>query len=469
VNRFYLENGQFSCSKSYIQSTIQIIQNDLFMKRILLGTQVLIITLLMITPCFSQEKVKTAYLTKDGTWCWFSDPRAIYVNGTVIAGWVKKNGTIEAASLDLTTQMVKTQELFNTLERDDHDNPAFVEAGDGSIVATYTRHSKKKEFYYNRTTGGDDILSFDDAQLFNPGDVEELKKFPREHVTYANPYRLKEESDRIYCFGRWTGYKPNMMWSDDHGNTWSKSKVFITNYPFDASNRPYVKYYSDGKSKIHMVFTDGHPRVEPTNSVYYACYEDGAFYRADGSKITDMEGIPFEPKEATVIYQSNETEGRAWIADIAQDEKGNPVILYTKSPKENDHRYFYARFDGKKWMSSEICESGKWFPQTPEGKVEPEPHYFGGITLHPSNPNVVYLSRQIKGVFELERRETSDGGKTWKIEPLTQNSKYDNVRPYVPRGLAKNDAEVVLWMENYRYVHYTNYHTAVKYYIHSKK
>ncbi len=413
---------------------------------------------------FSQDSA-AGYLTKDGAWCWFSDPRAIYVDGTVVTGWVKKNGTIEAASLNTENYEVKQKELFYRLEIDDHDNPSFVETGDGRVLATYTRHSKKKEFYYNYTTNGMDISSFEDAQLFNPGDEAEIKKFPMEHVTYANPFRLEAENNRIYCFGRWTGYKPNMMWSDDHGMTWSKSKVFITNYPFDDSNRPYVKYYSDGKSKIHIVFTDGHPRNEPTNSVYYACYENGAFYRADGSKITDMKGIPFEPKNASVIYRSNPKEGRAWIADVAQDKEGKPVVLYTKSPKEKDHRYFYACFDGTDWVSSEICKAGKWFPETPRRKKEPEPHYFGGMVLHPANTNVVYLSREIKGTFEIERRETKDGGRTWEIKTITENSRRDNVRPYVPRGLKESEKEVVLWMENHKYIHYENYDAAIKYLI----
>ena len=439
------------------------------MKTLITKLHYLIIVMIMISPAVAQEKEDTGYLTKDGTWCWFSDPRAVYSDGTIVTGWVKKNGSIESASFNPKSKEKATMELFQNLERDDHDNPSFVVAGDGNIVATYTRHSKKKEFYYNKTSNGADVSSFQDAKLWNPGDPEQIKKFPMVHVTYANPYCLEKEDNRIYCFGRWTGYKPNMMWSDDDGETWSKSKVFITNYPFDRINRPYVKYFSDGKSKIHIIFTDGHPRNEPTNSVYYACYENGAFYKADGTKITDMSGIPFEPKDASVIYQSNEKEGRAWIADIAQDSKGNPVILYTKSPQENDHRYFYAHFNGKKWTNHEICKSGKWFPQTPAGKTEPEPHYFGGLSFHPSNPDIIYLSRQINGVFEIERRETSNGGKTWDITPITQNSKYDNVRPYIPRGLPANNDEVVLWMENYKYVHYTNYHTAIKYHIHSNK
>ncbi|WP_430973759.1 BNR-4 repeat-containing protein [Sunxiuqinia rutila] len=411
---------------------------------------------------YSQKNYKTGYLTKNGAWCWFSDPRAIYSDGLIITGWVTADGTIEAASLDIDNNSVETKELFFQLEKDDHDNPSFLKTSDGNIIATYTRHSRK-EIYINKTTDGSNVSSFGDARLVNPLDTEELKKFPFATVTYANPYSLKSENNRIYCFGRWTGYKPNIMWSDDDGTTWSKSKVMIAELPFLPGKRPYVKYFSDGNSKIHMVFTDGHPRLHPANSVYYAYYEDGALYRADKSKITEIENLPFSPSKGSLIYKASEKKGRAWIADIGQDDNGNPVVLYTRHPEEVDHRYFYARYDGEKWVNTELCKSGRWFPQTPEREEESEPHYFGGMTLHPDNANVIYLSRQINGRFEIERWETDDLGKTWNKEPVTQNSEYDNVRPYVPRGLQRNMDEIVLWMENQKYIHFTNYKTSIKY------
>lgn len=410
-------------------------------------------------------QTNTGYLTKDGAWCWFSDPRAIMVDDhSLITGWVKSRGTIEAAKFNTKTGKTETSELYFHLESDDHDNPAFTTTADGQTLVMYTRHSLK-DLFINRLPDDNKAFRFSGPQMIHPFSDEELSKFPRATMTYANPYRLEDEQNRIYCFGRWIGFKPNMMWSDDNGKTWSKSKVFITNYPFDQNNRPYVKYFSDGKSRIHIVFTDGHPRVEPTNSVYYAYYENGAFYKASGKQICTMKDIPFEPKDATVVYTSNPEEGRAWIADIGQDENSLPVLLYTRSPEETNHEYWYARYTKNGWVEHKICDSGKWFPQTPEGRREPEPHYFGGMGIHPGNANVVYLSRQIDGVFEIERWETNDNGQTWKHDPITEDSEYDNVRPYVPRGLPADAKEIVLWMENQKYIHYTNFRASVKYSI----
>lgn len=428
----------------------------------------LLLTLIIISFSNQAYTQATGYLTKDGAWCWFSDPRAIVIDNEVVTGWVKSNGTIESVKLNLKNNKVTIAELYFMLEQDDHDNPAFVQTGNGDVLAMYTRHGKKDLFTNRWLKDADPEFSFTSPQFIHTFSKEQLAMFPRPTMTYANPFRLKDENNRIYCFGRWTGFKPNLIWSDDHGKSWSKSKVFITNYPFDSNNRPYVKYFSDGKSKIHVVFTDGHPRDEPTNSVYYAYYEKGGVYDANGKKICAMDDLPFEPKDASIVYTSNPQEGRAWVADIGQDEQHNPVILYTRSPEESNHEYWYARFEDGNWINEKICDSGPWFPQTPDGEREREPHYFGGMIIHPDNPDVVYLSRKVDDVFEIERWETKDLGKSWITEPVTENSEFDNVRPYLPRGLEEEMDEVVFWMENQKYIHYTNYKTSIKYSIRSK-
>ena len=420
------------------------------------------IVLQLSTTTYSQSN--SGYLTKDGAWCWFSDPRTIMTEDYVFAGWVKSNGTIEASRLNLKTFEIETSKLYHKLEKDDHNNPSFALFDSGKLIAMYSKHSKK-DLYINVLYDINQEFSFGKAIHINPNDRAELRLYRRNTITYANPIVLKAEENRLYSFGRWTGYKPNVMWSNNLGDSWTKGKVFISKKPFNKYDRPYVKYFSDGESKIHMIFTDGHPNTEPDNSVYYALYSGGNFYNDKGELISVLENAPFEPKEASVIYEGNELEGRAWIADIAQDNKGNPVVLYTKSPKKNIHEYWYASLYNNNWINYKICDSGKWFPQTKQGKKEGEPYYFGNMTLHPDKSNVVYLSRQINGVFEIERWETGDLGQTWKTEAITRNSKRNNVRPFVPRGIKSNEDEIVLWMENRKYLNFTKFKTAIKYNI----
>ena len=163
--------------------------------------------------------------------------------------------------------------------------------------------------------------------IYKPKTEQLLEKFPRETYTYANPFYLENE-DKLFVFGRWIGYKPNLIISADKGKTWIEQHIVISTFPFDPGNRPYVNYYSDGKSKIHLVFTDGHPHVEPLNSVYYCYYESGAFWKADGTKICDLSGLPFSVNDASLVYRATEEEGRAWIADIVVKDNV-PIILYS--------------------------------------------------------------------------------------------------------------------------------------------
>lgn len=74
---------------------------------------------------------KTGYLTKDGAWCWFSDPRAIMVDGKVVTGWVKTDGIIEAVLFETKSKVIKTNELFSKLEKVDYNNPAFLMTKNG--------------------------------------------------------------------------------------------------------------------------------------------------------------------------------------------------------------------------------------------------------------------------------------------------------------------------------------------------
>ena len=422
-----------------------------------------------ITQITLAQNFNIGELTNNGAWCWFSDPRAIFDNNSrsIITGWVKNDGTIEVASLNIENGEVTTHILYDQLEYDDHDNPAFAVLPDGKILAMYALHSTAKGVIFNITEKASDITTFSSPEVFKPKTEKLLKDFPRETYTYANPYVLSKENSKLYAFGRWIGFKPNMIVSDDSGKSWHSPKVIISPEKFDPGNRPYVKYFSDGKSRVHMIYTDGHPRNEPQNSVFYCYYEKGAFWKADNSLICKIEDLPFETKDASLVYKPSGQSGLSWISDLAVDSKRQPVLLYSRYPKETDHRYHYAWFNKStsKWVDHEICKAGKWFPQTREGQVEKEPHYLGNMTLHPTKPNTIYISRQIDGIFEIEKRVTADGGKTWKIEAITSNSKFDNVRPYVPRGTGKKDKTVVLWMQNKKYIHYTNYDVAIKYIV----
>jgi hypothetical protein len=407
-------------------------------------------------PCRPGESFEE--LAAVGAWNWCVDPKAVYHEGAhrrTYVGWIDGEGSVRVGAWDHGTGELTTATLHDSMERDDHDNPALLVLEDGRLMAFYCPHVRVPGpgdglmgMFHRTSEAPEDVTSWGpERQLATntPG---------RWGYTYPNAVELTGEGGRIYLFWRGGNGQPNISFSDD-GEYWTYAHTL-----FRAGTRPYTKLVSDGDSTIHFAFTDGHPRREPANSVYYAFYRDGAFHRADGATITDLDGLPLLPDLIDRVYDGG--AGRAWVWDIALDQSGAPVIVYAVFPEEDDHRYRYARWDGRKWIDHEICSAGGWFPEdVPDFRGR---HYYiyysGGVTLDHEDPSVVYVSREIGGIHEIERWATQDGGRTWASQPITCGSSKDNVRPVVPRGRA-DGGPIVIWMHG-DYDHYTRYQTSLR-------
>jgi len=394
-----------------------------------------------------------ADLTADGAWCWFSDPRAVYAAGKIFAGWIAADGSVQVGARDSATGAIAVATLAEKFEVDDHDNPALLLLPDGRLAAFYAHHARG-DLHFRATTkpGAIDEWTPDRTLGFQGSGTR--------GVTYANPVMLAGENDAIYVFWRGSDFKPAFSVSRDLGQTWSPPRVLVQRPGADDTNRPYVKIWSDGQGRIDVVFTDGHPRDETNNGVWFLRYEKGAFFKADGTRIGGGDDLPLNPARCDRV-SGGPAAGRTWIWDVAERD-GQPVVAYTRLPSEWDHRYHYARWDGARWADVEMVAAGRWFPQTPAGKPEREPHYSGGMALDPEHVDTVYLSRPVNGVFEIERWYTPDGGLTWCSAAVTSGSKTANVRPVVVRGAPPGEP-YLLWMNlGGRYVHYTDFHTGVK-------
>ena len=231
-----------------------------------------------------------------------------------------------------------------------------------------------------------------------------------------------------------------------------------------------MKVTSNGRDEIHFAFTDGHPRNEPLNSIYYLKYKAGKFYKADGSEIGTMSSLPVEHEDCDMVYdayssfEESRNGVRAWIWDVAIGDNGNPAVVYTRLPEETRHQYYYANWDGAKWSNSKISEGGSSFPRydRPKENREPEPHYSGGIYLDHENLNVVYYSKPVNDIFEIFTAVSIDNGQTWEESSISSNSEYDNVRPFAIRGAGDEATSQLLWMLNVRYSQYTDYDTKIK-------
>lgn len=407
----------------------------------------------------NNSTVKT--FTEDGAWCWFSDPRAVYYEGQhqrTYAAWVDSTGNIMIGYYDHENGETQTKILHEDLEIDDHDNPALHFSPEGKIMVFYAEHARETPIFQLVSSKPEDISSWEDRRALYLNDTTTYEGFSKTY-TYVNVWQVKDE---LFLLWRGMDFKPNYSISKDGGETWSKGKILILPERIYRDRRPYVKVFSDGE-KLHIAFTDGHPRRETTNSIYYTYYEDGNFYQADGKKISSLSEVPFTPQQAEMVHDGT-TSNKAWIWDIAADEQGNPVLTYASFPNDSAHYYHYARWNGKQWERQMLTYAGKWFPQTLPGTEEREMNYSGGVVIDHETPSTVYLSRERNGTFEIEQWERHNDG-NWETYPITSSSSLDNVRPYAVLNAKEGNPLQLFFLTNERYIHYTDYRSLIKMWI----
>lgn len=332
------------------------------------------------------------------------------------------------------------------MKKDDHNVPSILFLPDGRLIASYTEHNGR--FFMRKNKQAADITQWEEERIF---------PFGGKRMTYSHPVMLKEEGNRIYMFWRGSDWQPSFSFSDDFGDTWSDRKVLITsrNTKGKPRNRPYLKVHSGGKDRIDFIFTDGHPGVEPTNSVYHFYYQKGMFYQTSGDQIGPLDGPAIQHGSVHKVYDGEKNNIRAWISDVALGKNGNPVIVYPRFPQDTDHRYHYAQWNGKKWLDEEICKAGGSMALVQPGEKVKEPHYSGGISLDHQDPSNVYLFRKVDRFFEVEHWKR----KRWIPTKITSGSETDNLRPYVVLGFGGKP--IVLWMTGV-YNHYTKFNTDLR-------
>ncbi|MBN2182946.1 MAG: BNR-4 repeat-containing protein [Sedimentisphaerales bacterium] len=401
-------------------------------------------------------------LVQDGAWTWFNDERVIVELQILYIGSIDSLGRVRVDLFSLASPFGHPPEseyiLSSWRSRDDHNNPALLKLADGKILAAYTKHHLEPKLYRR--------LADIDASGRKLTWSQEIESTTEAKTTYSNLFQLSDENGRIYNFIRATGFNPNFLYSDDMAETWSGPFVLIKSG--DNRTRPYVKYSGNGKDRIDFLYTDGHPRDVPDNSVYHIYYKNGNFYRSDGTFIKTLEQVeknPLIPSDGTKIYDGASESGRGWVWDLEYDTQGNPVAAYINSADHaegKDLRYRYAYWDeaGKKWLDRQIAFAGTHL-------YVPENHYAGGIAIDPADTGTVYISADVdpadgkaspSGHYQIYRGEISRDSQNPRWQQLTFDTDADNFRPIVPRG---HGCKICLiWLRG-QYKTYTNYKTSI--------
>ena len=410
-------------------------------------------------------------LNDNGAWSWFMDERLIVDKGRLIVGSVRANGkfgdktlpgwgNVELSIFDLKSGATKHVLLHEHLEQDDHNNPGLLVLKDGRYFAGYSKHGQENKMYYRISTQPHDPLTWDEEKQFEtPGAKREKASWGgNDTFTYCNPIRLSKEKDRTYLFSRNHGLDPNYLLSDDDGRTWRYGgKLYVGRDGYS----PYTKYISNNRETIHFVATEDHPR-NFDNSLYHGFVSGGEIHHSDGKVIAPLStstNCDVRPWNLTRIYEGGSNHV-AWMTDIHLDKKERPVVLFTvqigggelpRGQGGDDHRFHYARWNGKKWIEHEIAYAGKRL-------YSGEDDYTGLGAIDPQDTSVVYLSSNAdlktgeplisaadgKRHHELFRGETKDDGVTWTWTSITANSTMDNLRPLVP--IWKDKRTALVWM-----------------------
>lgn len=402
-----------------------------------------------------------AFITNDGAWCWFSDPRAIYVDNKMFGGFVDKEGSIWAFSYDPATQKREQYKLSNKFNYDDHANPSVMALPDKRVAIFFSAHggTKNTPIYYAVTKKAADISSWENLQTINPDMAGNLG------LCYTNPMTLSAENNRTYLFFRGANFKPTFVASNDL-KSWSKPTTIVVNDTvFGESGRPYMKVTSNQKDKIFIAFTDAHPRDRATNSIYFMMYKNGKLQKANGEVISENIHQAVMPSQTDKVYDASKTFDKAWIWDVAFDEDENPVLVYARfSHARSIHSYWYARWNGEAWENHKITDAAQCFMRNDynnKNYLETEENYSGGVYLDHENPAIVYTSRPVNNVFEIEKWTFTGEKDTWKTEAVTQDSERDNIRPFVVRNHSGKQPSL-LWMYNYKYPGFRSYDCAIR-------
>lgn len=397
----------------------------------------------------------------DGAWLWFNDQNIIVDGNTLYMGCENSEG-YSAVDIfqDDGKEGRKVQYILSSEPaKDDHNYPALLKLANGKLMATYSRNPSPA--MYCRIAS----VSSEKKRQGSLDWGQETSIALQHRMSYNNTIMLSGERNRIYnWYSIFTG-SPSFITSDDQGVSWSDDASYMNAGKNHSS--PYLKYCTDSKKRVDILYTDGHPRNEANNNIYHIYYLEGKLFTSDGKLIRSLDSSvadPISPALGTKIYDGSQA-GPGWVWDIEYDRRQRPVAAFISSAdlaEGNDLRYRYATWNDEKkqWKEQQIAYAGTHL-------YVPENHFAGGITIDPNDVNVVYLSSNTDPCsgksgsnrhYQIYQGRTSDGGATWKWMQLTFDTDQDNLRPIVPRN--HHARMCVLWFQG-EYKSSVNFKTKV--------
>lgn len=398
-------------------------------------------------------------VTHEGAWCWFADPRALHyenASGSINAsylGYIDVHGNVKATQMDFVNNRRTEVLIRSAFQPDDHNNPTFIVLPDERVMIFYTRHTDEPKIWYRVSV--------------KPGDITQLgeEKFisVKNNTTYPSPFILSDDPTHIYLCWRGINWHPTiaritMPDAEDNVTVDFGPKQIVQS----TGARPYAKYQSNGKDKIYLAYTTGHPDNEMPNWLYFNVIDinngNGPILKdikgntlknvADGTFSVNKTSTYLSQYPYTVVDHSDNI--RNWVWQIALDKEEHPVIaLVHIDNAKTSHVYHYNRWTGSAWRDTWVQYGGHAFHQNWN---QTERCYSGGMAIDPDNVNDLYLSVPTSngaynkdGVYEIWKYTIDDNGTAGTPVQLTSGSTKNNMRPFILPG-SKNSKLRLAWM-----------------------
>lgn len=408
----------------------------------------------------AQETFSGYTVAQEGAWCWFADPRATHYEneaGTInmsYVGYIDVHGNVKATQYNFLTGEKNDVLVRSYFQPDDHNNPTFLVLPDERVLIIYSRHTDEPAFYYRISRKPGDITDL--------GEEKCLKT--KNNTTYPSPFLMSDDPTHWYLCWRGIGWHPTMGRltlpdeNDDVRFDWGPYQMVQS-----TGARPYAKYYSNGRDKLYVTYTTGHPDNEQPNWVYFNVINinkggEPTLEDIKGNKLSTIKNGTFAVNK-TADYKSKypntvvdaPSNLRDWVWQIALDKQDRPCIAMVKiNGGKSQHEYYYAKWTGSAWRLTDLADGG--------GKFHPsntEYCYSGGEALDPQNPNIIYLSIPTVGqygkVHEIWKYTLDDNGKITAKDQITRNSQKNNVRPFVLPGSQGSPLRLSWMYGDYQY------------------
>lgn len=404
-----------------------------------------LVLMVLALVCFAsrlsaQESFSGYTVAEEGAWCWFADPRATHyenASGTInmsYIGYIDVHGNIKASQFNWLTQEKHDVLVRSYFQPDDHNNPTFLVLPDERVLIIYSRHTDEPAFYYRVSTKPGDITSLGEEKCLKTAN----------NTTYPSPFIMSEDPEHWYLCWRGINWHPTiarLTLPDAQGDCrfdWGPYQMVQS-----TGARPYAKYYSNGKDKLYVTYTTGHPDNEQPNWLYFNVINinkggEPTLSDIKGNRLSTIKDGPFRVNK-TAAYKEQypfsvvdaPADIRDWVWQIALDKQERPCIAMVKiNGGKNQHEYYYGKWTGESWRLTDLADGGGKFHMS-----NTEHCYSGGEALDPQDPNNIYLSIPTQGmngtVYEIWKYRLDDFGQILQREQVTKNSFKNNVRPYV--------------------------------------